>query len=483
MLVFLMTTIIIFGVNIYMYFNMNYMIGRIDNVYLSNTKLNDLQNSLTGIQTMMTEYLSTKSTDSAESYYEYESTYRNLLKDLNLTSTDNESLLMEKNIYHISTDYLDFAEKAIQAKRGRNVEKYKLFYDEASKLYNYVDTYIYSLNNQQFQNNSSNYEILFASLKNSEAITMLVLLMVALLNIVLILILTRGITEPLKRLSTAANQVALGRLSIEQLEVKNHDEVGVVTNAFNQMVNSLNDYITQIRNSMELEREMKERELLMESHLKDAQLKYLQAQINPHFLFNTLNAGAQLAMLEGAEKTYAYVQNVADFFRYNVKKNSGSVTLAQEIELVDNYIYILNVRFSGDIHFEKQIDHNLTNIQVPSMILQPIVENAIHYGIRGMEGKGIIRMEVIQEDDQVCISIRDNGVGMSQEKIAEIMKGEIKESSVNNDSNGIGIGNVISRLRLFFHQDNVMEITSLGESMGTEVAIFIPLEGKEKHHV
>ena len=92
MLVFLMTTIIIFGVNIYMYFNMNYMIGRIDNVYLSNTKLNDLQNSLTGIQTMMTEYLSTKSTDSAESYYEYESTYRKLLKDLNLTSTDNESL-------------------------------------------------------------------------------------------------------------------------------------------------------------------------------------------------------------------------------------------------------------------------------------------------------------------------------------------------------------------------------------------------------
>ncbi len=117
------------------------------------------------------------------------------------------------------------------------------------------------------------------------------------------------------------------------------------------------------------------------------------------------------------------------------------------------------------------------------MILQPIIENAIHYGIRGMEGKGIIRMEVIQEDDQVCISIRDNGVGMSQEKIAEIMKGEIKESSVNNDSNGIGIGNVISRLRLFFHQDNVMEITSLGENMGTEVAIFIPLEGKEKHHV
>ena len=108
-------------------------------------------------------------------------------------------------------------------------------------------------------------------------------------------------------------------------------------------------------------------------------------QINPHFLFNTLNAGAQLAMMEGADRTYEYVQNVAQFFRYNVKKNNETVSLRDEIELVDNYIYILNVRFSGDIHFEKHIDESLTNIQVPSMLLQPIVENSINYGIRDIE--------------------------------------------------------------------------------------------------
>jgi sensor histidine kinase YesM len=479
-LVFLMTTIIIFSVNMYMYVNMNYMITKIDKIYVSNTKLNELQNALSGVQSKMTEYLNTKSSDSMEEYFDYQENYTKLLADLNTVTVNNTGKLMEKNIRNISDSYLEITDKAIQAKRGRNVEKYKVLYEEACKYYAYIDTYIYSLNNQQFQNNSNNYGILFSSLKYFEVINMLVLTLVGCLNIVLILMLTRGITKPLKQLSEAANSVAEGKLDIELVEITSHDEVAVVSHAFNQMVRNLKSYIQQVKDSMESESAMKEKELLTAAHLKDAQLKYLQAQINPHFLFNTLNAGAQLAMMENAERTYRYVQNVADFFRYNIQKNNGSVTLEQEIELVDNYIYILNVRFSGEIHFNKNVDETLINVQVPSMILQPIVENCINYGIRGMEGKGVIEMSVYREDNSICISIRDNGIGMKQEKIKEIMEGQIKVSNLSSDSNGIGIGNVINRLRLFFDQDNVIEITSMGENMGTEVAIFIPLEEKIK---
>ena len=151
------------------------------------------------------------------------------------------------------------------------------------------------------------------------------------------------------------------------------------------MVLSIQDYITRLRQSMETERQMQEKELRMEAHLKDAQLKYLQAQINPHFLFNTLNAGAQLAMMEDAEKTYEYIQNVADFFRYSVKKDYGSVSLEEEIKLVDHYIYIINVRFAGDIQYSKQIDNRLIKVSVPAMILQPLVENCVNHGIRGIQ--------------------------------------------------------------------------------------------------
>ena len=98
------------------------------------------------------------------------------------------------------------------------------------------------------------------------------------------------------------------------------DEVGVVTRSFNQMLESIRENIDQLKESMERQAQMKERELMMEAHLKEAQLKFLQAQINPHFLFNSLNAGAQLAMMGDADKTGIFLEKMADFFRYNVRK-------------------------------------------------------------------------------------------------------------------------------------------------------------------
>ena len=194
-----------------------------------------------------------------------------------------------------------------------------------------------------------------------------------------------------------------------------------------------------------------EKELRMNAALKDAQLKYLQAQINPHFLFNTLNAGAQLAMLEGADRTNTYIQKMADFFRYNIKKKHELVTIADEIELIDNYIYILNVRFSGDIHFEKHIDEELTSIEIPSMTLQPIVENAVNYGIRNIDWEGLITLSLYSEGDRACISVKDNGAGMPQDKIDRILSDELVPSEPTGDSNGIGLSNVISRLDLHYN--------------------------------
>ena len=109
------------------------------------------------------------------------------------------------------------------------------------------------------------------------------------------------------------------------------------------MLDSIRIHIKQQRESIEKQAQMKERELLMETHLKEAQLKYLQAQINPHFLFNCLNAGAQLAMLEDAERTGVFLEKMADFFRYNVRKMEDDALLWEEVDAVDNYIYILNV--------------------------------------------------------------------------------------------------------------------------------------------
>ena len=297
-----------------------------------------------------------------------------------------------------------------------------------------------------------------------------ILILVAIANSILVFILTREMIQPLKDLSLAANEVAEGNLEVELLPVMAKDEIGVVTYAFNEMVQNIKVYIEQIRQNMEQESAMKERELMMENHLKDAQLKYLQAQINPHFLFNTLNAGAQLAMLEGADKTYTYVQNVADFFRYSIKSKEET-TLEDELVQVEHYIYILNVRFSGDIHFSMEIEDSCRSVSMPGMILQPIVENSVNYGIRDIDWEGKIELSATREEEYVCISIRDNGVGMSQEKIDKIMSGQLKSDDISKNSNGVGLDNVMQRLRMFYNREDVMEITSVGENMGTEVAI------------
>lgn len=474
--VFLLITLTILGTNLYIYLNLNKMIVSIDKVYESNAMLNELQNRLTLVHRYMENFLDTKDTEALEGYLRHEQEYRNQLDSLNESVLNDARMIAEKNIYHMSLSYLSITDKAIEAKRGRNVTKYREYYDHADELYDYLNSYLYSLNNQQFQDNSDSYGKLFSALKFSETSNLLILCMVSALNGVLIIFLTRSITNPLKELVKAANEVADGRLEIELREKEIHDEVGIVTNAFIQMVKSLKNYIEQIKRSMELESKMKEKQLMMETHLRNAQLNYLQAQINPHFLFNTLNAGAQLAMMEGADRTYGYVQNVADFFRYNVKKNHDVVTLKEEIELIDNYIYIINVRFSGEINFRKKINQELIHVQMPSMILQPIVENCINHGIRDIAWENLIELSVYEENGNVCVSVRDNGIGMSEEKIERIMHSKLEETDLKDAINGVGLDNVIVRLRLFFDREDVIEIISGGQDMGTEIVIYIPLE-------
>lgn len=475
---FLLTSIVILAVNLMMYGIINAMTRRVESVYVSNVTLNELSDTLDDVQGSMEAYLNTKSSDSMEAYYRSEQDYRELMGKLNVKVTDNEMMLTEKNIHSLSESYLDLAAEVIQAKRGRNVEKYGKLYEETEGLYEEIHTFIYSLNNEQFKDNSQNYQILMRSLEYMEIVSVGVLLFVLLGNISLIIASTKAVTKPLHQLAQAADEVAKGNFEIEKMTVQSMDEVGVVTGAFNQMVESIRDYIEQLRMTLERENTLKERELKMQSHLIDAQLKYLQAQINPHFLFNTLNAGAQLAMMEDAERTGRFLENVAEFFRYNVRKNDQDATLAEEIHLVDNYVYILNVRFAEEILYSKDIDESLLDIRVPSMILQPLVENSFNYGIRNIEWKGRIEVSVYRKGEDICVSIWDNGAGIEKERIKQILSGELREAGRQSDSNGVGMKNVMERLRLYFHDKAKLEIYSEGHNKGTEVLITIP-EDKE----
>lgn len=472
--------LLMLGINIILYSQVNKTIRRMDTVYSSNVDLTELSDSLSAVQESLYAYLSVKTSDSLENYYRSEQTYRNLLENLGNQISSNPTMLLERNIRKMSESYLALAEEAVSAKRGRNVEKYKELYDSSQNLYSYINTYIDELNSQQFRNNSASYQTLREALEYLEISSLVLMTVMMGIGILMLFGITKGMIEPLTNLAETANLVGQGNFNVKMPPTDSLDEVGIVTRAFNTMVESLEEYIIRTTRSMEKEQQMMERELLMKNHLKEAQLKYLQSQINPHFLFNSLNAGAQLAMLEDAEKTCIFVEKMADFFRYNVKKGLEDASLEEELAAVENYIYILNIRFAGEIHFTRQADERIMDCRVPSMILQPIVENAVNHGIRNIDWEGCIHLEIMEEEGRIFIRIRDNGKGMSQERIQEVLSGQAGDGEEQSDSTGVGMNNVISRLELYYNQKNLVEIRSRGENKGTEVILKLPKTGGQK---
>ncbi len=414
-LVFVVTMIFVLAVNVNIYFFMNSELERGGNAYMSNVTTGNLSESLKYMHGSLENYLSTKSSQSMADYYRYQQDYLTRLKETVNTSGIGETGVFAQNISRLSDSYIEYADEAVAARRGGIVERYRKMYIDADRDFGYINSYIDLLNNRFFEANSAAYEGMRGSFNDLEFVSLMLLVLVFFLNIVFIILITGNIMSPVK-----------------------------------------------------------EREMMMVSHLRETELKYLQAQINPHFLFNTLNAGAQLSMMEGADRTEEYLQNVAAFYRYRIRKGNEDTLLGDEIQLVDNYIYILNVRFSGEIIYKKDVDYSLVNTRVPVMILQPVVENAFNHGIRDTGRQGEICLSVYEEGTDLVVSIKDNGRGIDPDVIEKLLSGNAGDNGENADGNGVGLLNVISRLELYYGRSGLLNIRSEGRDRGTEVFIYIP---------
>ena len=470
------TSVMTLVINVMMFLNINQVLVQIEQVYATNVQLNEMTEELDKVHSEMLEYLKTRDSNVLQEYYISQQNLSEQLVKVQEETLDRQTSVLKNNIYYLGKNYLKVSEEAVKAKRGRDVQTYGERYEEAGKIKEYLNGYISSLNNIQFQGNSNNYLLLQNSLYYMEVVGTIMFFVVVLCDTIMVVMMTRRLTKPLKILSGRAKEVTAGDLSVDIPVFRTGDEVESLSKAFDKMMGSIREYVEAQRVSMEKENEMRENELKTQTLLKDAQLKYLQSQINPHFLFNTLNAGMQLAMIEDADKTALFIENMAEFFRYNLSRINEDATLADEIRLVDHYIYILNVRFAGDIHYKKEIEPGLENVLVPSMILQPLVENAVQYGIRGVEWEGWVTLRFWQEAGTVYIEVADNGRGMSQELIERVLRGENVKNKKNSKSNGIGIYNVLERLQMYYTTEDVLEIESDGEGKGTRFTLKIPKE-------
>ncbi|NLW07187.1 MAG: sensor histidine kinase, partial [Clostridia bacterium] len=197
----------------------------------------------------------------------------------------------------------------------------------------------------------------------------------------------------------------------------------------------------------------------LEQALKDAELKALQSQVNPHFLFNTLNAISRLAMFEGASTTEKLVGALARLMRYSLYQVKDTVTLAEEIAAVRDYLFIQETRFWERIQSEVSVEEDILEAKMPCMILQPLVENAIIHGLEPQEKGGSIVIRGRRVKEQVSIEIIDDGVGIPPEIQKSIFDLQVRRSGKGQVS-GLGIVNVYRRMQHYFGSSCALDVTS-----------------------
>jgi sensor histidine kinase YesM len=440
--------------------------------------LSDLYKNIDTVHINLENYLSTSHSESLNQYNRYSGKLRDRAVTLKKSDLGTETGMLFVDLGNMINTYLDESQTAVNSKRGRNVDEYNTHYNESSKLYGYINSYIDKLKLNQFQDSTNDYIILQSRLNVMQTINIILILSVALFNIVLIILFTYSITEPIIKLSRSANEIAKGNYDVRPVIVNTNDEISVLAKAFGRMTESIRNHVEEIKTKAELENNLKEQEmqnLKMKNLLKEAELQSLQAQINPHFMFNTLNAGVQIAMFEGAERTERFMNKLSELFRYNLGKFERVVSLKKEIENIESYIYILKERFADKVQFTKEIDDESTEIKMPRLILQPIVENAFLHGIGENENGGLISLRTRKETNMVIVEIEDNGKGMSKETIEDILADDDNDIFDQDTKlrRGIGLRNVINRLRLFFNSNDVIEIKS-EPGTGTCVILKLP---------
>ncbi|NOU96864.1 HAMP domain-containing protein [Paenibacillus sp. LMG 31456] len=289
-----------------------------------------------------------------------------------------------------------------------------------------------------------------------------------LMSILLAVWISRSITGPVSRLVEMARTISKGKLEQQTPPLRSADELGLLSTAFGQMSADLKALIEKDKESLEKDRLVKELEL-----------QALQSQINPHFLFNTLNVLSKLALLEGAEKTSDLIVSMSNLLRYNLGKLDRPVTLRDELENIKEYFTIQQARFRDRIRFDMNIEESALQELIPSLTLQPLVENAFVHGLEGMESGAILRLDIRYVEAGVRIVVSDNGRGMSEETRQALLR--LEASTTNKQSTGLGTRNVFKRLKLFYGHNHLVDIDSkLGE--GTKITITIP-QVKERDHL
>ena len=457
-----------------------YSMQNLGNSYNSNTELTHFSRAVTSTERAMENYVNYRSFESIDAYYNSRTKVEDYYNQFQEFPSKNEVAHKEYLVHQLTEAFMYYSSLAISARRANNEEEISLYYNYAMNCYNYLTSQILELNNLRLQQNAERYDENQSRIVFSNTMSIVFFFIFSLMIFIVLYLTITSIMEPLADISEVAHKVARRNFDVPLFNRTTTDEIGTICTAFDRMIISIREYIDTIWEKARTEAELKEKEIEMQALYTDAQLRALQNQINPHFLFNTLNTGAQLAMMENADKTCYFIEQVADFFRYNIQQQSRIVSIDEELALVDNFVYIMKVRFGNRLEFNKEIPQGSFPQQMPSMTLRPLVENCIKHGLKNTKGKVTLKVE--NEDKFIIISVSDNGEGMPEKTREAVFKAVASETTRlpqdvlddNSSHNGTGLISVFLRLQLQFHRYDLFDITRGDNNEGTKFIIRIP---------
>ena len=268
--------------------------------------------------------------------------------------------------------------------------------------------------------------------------------------------LAHAIHTPIARLEKFAAALAGGDLQARAPETP-VTELHELTQSLNSMAGRLQDLIDENRREQE--------------NLKKSELRALQAQINPHFLYNTLDAIVWLAEAGQSREVIHITRALSDFFRISLSQGKDWIPLSEEIKHLTGYLTIQKIRYRDILDYEIEIPEELGSCQVLKLLLQPLVENAIYHGVKHRRGRGLVRVTGRMEDSWLILEVADNGAGMTDERLMKVRDGL---SGDGGESAGYGLFNVNKRIQLYYNQARGVEIES-AEGVGTEVSLRVPV--------
>ena len=332
----------------------------------------------------------------------------------------------EKENYDVSKDIIGSLEEN-ETKIVRSEENSMVY----KKISSMIDGWTLAIETpmSSFSNSISYFDTLIVLIVN---IGMLILCWI---------FISHTVSRPIQKME---EQMMYSKSIPENLEVDEEceDEITNLKRTYNNLLNSI--------------RKLLERTKEEEKIIRKNELDLILEQINPHFLYNTLDVISGLTLIGDQDKSFQMTQALGRFYRNSLNSGCQVITVREELDIIKSYMTIINIRYNNEISIEYKVDENLLDILMLKLILQPLVENAVHHGMRQKEGKGELCISVQALDDKLMeVSVRDNGVGIPEDKIRLILEGGYKTSK-----SGFGLHSVKQRVELFYGIEDAVSVSS-----------------------